>query len=61
MTRCKDCVFYFSRTCSSPKWTKGYHEHWPPEDGVLVEDDEGWAFKVGPLFGCIHGEPKGGS
>lgn len=25
-----------------------------PPDGVHVENDEGWAFRVGPMFGCVH-------
>jgi hypothetical protein len=30
-----------------------------PDDGVMVENVEGWGLLTGPLFGCIHwGEAK---
>ena len=25
-----------------------------PQDGVWIEEDEGWGFFTGPLFECIH-------
>jgi hypothetical protein len=42
--------------CLQPKWIKGYHVNKDqlPSDGVHVEDDEDWAFRVGPDFGCVH-------
>ena len=27
-------------------------------DGLMIEDDEGWAWVVGPEFGCVHFAPK---
>ncbi len=46
--------------CGCPKFITGYNYESKdiPEDGVWVENDEGWAFLTGPLFGCIHGEIK---
>ncbi len=45
-------------TCNHPKFLIGYG--WSikdmPNDGLLIEDDEGWAWCVGPNFGCIHFE-----
>jgi hypothetical protein len=29
-----------------------------PSDGLLLEDDEGWAMYSGPDFGCVHWEAK---
>ncbi len=48
-------------SCMSEAWKRGYG--WPndepaPASGILVEDDEGWAFYTGPEFGCVHFEPK---
>lgn len=44
--------------CSNKKILKGYdYENFKynyTPDCVLVENDEGWAFLVGPDFGCIH-------
>lgn len=54
--------------CSSPKFMKSYHTGFGrsgfDEDGddridvtsdmVIVEPDEGWGFRVGTDFGCIH-------
>lgn len=55
--------------CSAEFWRKGYSPEYPngtihervpikPSD-VVVENDEGWAFVVGPEFGCVHGESRG--
>jgi hypothetical protein len=30
-----------------------------PDDGMIIESDEGWGMEVGPLFGCVNGEPVG--
>jgi hypothetical protein len=61
---CKTCK-YFSSTdssdaswgnCICPKFATGYNTN-PTDldkDQMLVEDDEGWSFIVGPEFGCIH-------
>lgn len=69
MVLCQDCKFWGAvdewrraprssegRGCGSPKLLTGYHENEIPEDGILVEDDEGWAMITGPKFGCVHGE-----
>lgn len=45
--------------CSCPKFRLGYHILDLQPDEVQVEDDEGWGFMTGPLFGCVHGEAKG--
>lgn len=58
--------------CNSRKFVRGYghigfapltSEPWDygtevTADGVHVENDEGWAFHVGPDFGCIHFDPR---
>jgi hypothetical protein len=46
--------------CLHPKWIKGYgiQKDQLPSDGVHVEDDEDWGFRVGPDFGCVHFEAK---
>jgi hypothetical protein len=36
------------------KFMLGYDVHKPPSDAVVVEDEEGWGFRVGPDFGCVH-------
>jgi hypothetical protein len=46
--------------CLQPKWIKGYDikKAELPADGVHVENDEDWGFRVGPDFGCIHFEAR---
>lgn len=57
--------------CVSPKFVRGYAAYFGPlapydmhdavaPDGVMVEDDEGWGFYVGPDFGCVHHATSGG-
>lgn len=46
------------RGCSSDKNMAGYHVEHVPDDGMLVENDEGWGFVTGPKFGCVHHELK---
>lgn len=46
----------YAMTCESPKWLRGYLVDAVPADGVLVENDEGWAVLTGPKFGCVHWE-----
>ena len=44
--------------CEQPKAFLGYGidpDDVPP-DGLLIEDDEGWAWFVGPDFGCVNFE-----
>jgi hypothetical protein len=36
----------------------GYYGINADNDGLLVEDDEGWGMSPGPNFGCIHWSPK---
>ena len=63
---CKDCMYWIKSTdsqaenilfeCKCPKFRKGYHLSADEigRDEVWVEDDEGWGFFPGELFGCIH-------
>ena len=46
--------------CLHPKWVKGYNVE-PADlsaDGVHVENDEDWGFRIGPDFGCVHFEKR---
>ena len=45
-------------TCDQPKHLRGYNHGYDavPVDGILLENDEGWAWIVGPKFGCINWE-----
>ncbi len=41
--------------CACPKFKLGYlYRGNLSYDEVHVENDEGWGFATGPLFGCIH-------
>jgi hypothetical protein len=45
--------------CNNSKFQAGYysepyHLQEYEQDGVLLENDEGWSMFTGPLFGCIH-------
>lgn len=44
-----------ARLGSCDRWLTGYHttERDIPDDGVLVESDEGWCMKMGRNFGCV--------
>ena len=46
------------RLCACPKFRLGYHyrdrDFSSDSDEVHVENDEGWGFTTGPLFGCVH-------
>lgn len=65
--RCKDCKHavptdhYGPRlTCKHSKFLLGYYysiDEFEP-DGLLIENDEGWGWVVGPEFGCVHFEHK---
>ena len=68
--RCKDCkhvrpaeLYEPDLTCQHPKFLFGYHHDQGDmaPDGLLIEDDEGWGWVVGPEFGCVHFEPKNAS
>lgn len=65
--RCRNCEFYWKidlkhGDCSCEKFKKGYNYSFYTEcsdeeilsDSVIVENDEGWGFRVGGDFGCIH-------
>ncbi len=60
--RCKNCKWVEMATgpqgltCDSPKLLKGYNTKLTEPDGCHVEDDEGWAIRVGPEFGCVNWE-----
>lgn len=69
MNRCKTCKHWLVdrdywpheerlRSCASPGWLMGYNHKAVdvPDDGVLVENDEGWGVMMGPEFGCVHWE-----
>jgi len=64
MITCGQCRFWKQQeklgSCECPKFRQGYgHEQSEfADDEVWVENDEGWAFKTGPEFGCVHGEQK---
>ena len=47
-------------TCYNRKWLEGYSytDDKIPDDGILVENDEGWGCVMGPKFGCIHFQPR---
>ncbi len=60
---CKNCKYFKVDQdydpwgdCINPKFATGYNVAIKELDldQVLIEDDEGWAFNVGPEFGCIH-------
>lgn len=38
--------------------SKGYGQTAVPKDGVVVENDEGWAILTGPEFGCVNHEER---
>lgn len=66
MGNCKDCKWWTGesvpgrspRKCNQPKAIFGYGDQNIPEDGLLIEDDEGWGWDVGPMFGCVNFESK---
>ena len=51
-----DFGFAGHNLCKSPKMLRGYHHFGKPipDDGALVENDEGWAIITGPKFGCVN-------
>ena len=58
--RCKSCLY--SEPANDANRLRCVHDKFvlvsragnPPSDGVVVEVDEGWGFRVGPDFGCRH-------
>ena len=61
--RCKGCHYSEPANdtvllrCLNDKFLLGYDVREPPRDAVVVEDEQGWGFRVGPDFGCIHFVP----
>lgn len=46
-------------TCRNPKHIYGYRrETSVKEDGVIIENDEGWGMFTGPKFGCVNWSAK---
>jgi hypothetical protein len=47
------------RSCNAPSIYYGYrvNEAEVADNGVRVEDDEGWGMRTGPEFGCVLHEP----
>ena len=70
MIHCKDCKYWSGtsgkqgneklRGCLHPSHIMGYREaaDLVPDNGILVEGDEGWGMETGPMFGCVNGELK---
>lgn len=67
MVLCQECRYwvksredksYRLRGCGSPKVLYGYDFGYErvSDDGVMVENDEGWGCLTGPMFGCVNGE-----
>ncbi len=59
--RCETCCWYkvkYWHQCDCPKMVYGYGYGEVDQDGLAVEDDEGWGMVPGPDFGCIHHEEK---
>ncbi len=57
MSRCTTCNWYGTadaHTCACPKMLYGYDSKIIDDDGVRIENDEGWGMIPGPDFGCIH-------
>lgn len=69
MIHCQNCKWWGDRAgaqgnpklraCSNPKHVMGYRMGADvPDNGILIESDEGWGMETGPLFGCVNGEAK---
>ena len=66
--KCKNCKWWVVNdidypnmyTCDHPKVKKGYRFSASdmPDDGAWIENDEGWAWYVGPEYGCVNFEEK---
>lgn len=72
MLVCGDCKFWNKEhseeqrgggMCSCEKFVGSYGASFDdgsvPDDGVLVESDEGWCFLTGKNFRCIHFQLRG--
>lgn len=61
---CEKCKFWSGeeyqgfRTCEQPFAEIGYsmEPSRMPNNGLLIEGDEGWGWYVGPKFGCVNFE-----
>jgi hypothetical protein len=69
--RCKNCKHWGNelgdngrlKMCDSPKHIYAKNACWndmnrTPDDGALIEYDEGWGMLAGPEFGCVNFEVK---
>jgi len=67
VVRCASCKYWGTspgergnprlRSCDHPKHVQSYQSSAKvPDDGMIIESDEGWGMEVGPLFGCVNGE-----
>jgi hypothetical protein len=69
--KCKNCKHWGNgedendrlRTCDSPKHiyalnANEYDMDRTPDDGALIEYDEGWGMLAGPDFGCVNFEAR---
>ncbi len=63
---CRTCIWYkadsSTQQCSCPKMLYGYSCKYdsiePDDDGLAIENDEGWGMSPEPGFGCIHHKEK---
>lgn len=66
---CKTCKYWEEaeedpsgrlKTCEQPKAKIGYAwvQSEMKDDEVLIENDEGWGWLLGPDFGCINHEKR---
>lgn len=69
MNLCKTCKWWGKehgsrgnphlRSCGNPKHIMDYgSSERVPDDGIIIEIDEGWGMEVGPDFGCVNHEPS---
>lgn len=51
---------YPLRQCGCPIFQYGYDVDAAliPDNGVLIENEEGWGMITGPKFGCVHWKQK---
>lgn len=70
--RCKNCKHWGNdegvdmgrlKTCTSSKNVYSFHAgdhdmNRTPDDGALIEYDEGWGMLAGPEFGCVNFEAR---
>jgi hypothetical protein len=70
--KCKNCKHWGNdeddtggrlKSCGSPKHVYAFHANdhdmnRTPDDGALIEYDEGWGMLAGPEFGCVNFEAR---